>query len=154
MPDPKLAAKPAPVEVIEASTDPQSPKLNPFDLELGPPFALAQGCDLLARDDAQGLPGSYAAVRCNCGALWRADLLSDDDKQCPSCQVAYTHVLLFCPTTERHMLAAVVEEVLQAHGLIPDDDDDQTDDDDDDDDHAASTEFLEDDGNDDDAINE
>lgn len=146
MPDEKPTVTPgATVEILDAPADAQ-PKINPFDLELGPPFALAQGCELIERDDAAGLPGCYAAIRCSCGSMWRANLLSDDDKTCPNCQTAYTHVLAVCPTTERHMLAAICQEILEAAGVItePDDEDEDDDEGDEDDDHAAGNEFPED----------
>ena len=136
------------IEVLTPAEQTAAAKINPFDLEIGPPFALAQGCELLQRDDAAGMPGTYAAIRCQCGATWRANLLSDDDKICPQCGAAFTHVFVFCPVSERGMLAAILEEILQAHGLMPDDDqndegdddEDDEDDDEDDDDHAAENE--------------
>jgi hypothetical protein len=123
-----------PIIDSEPAEQTASPQINPFDLTIGPPFALAQGCELLPRDDEAGIPGTYAAIRCACGATWRANVLSDDDKTCPQCGAAFTHIFLVCPTTERGMLAAVVEEILLAHGLLPEQDDDDQDDDDQDDD--------------------
>jgi hypothetical protein len=130
---PDQPTTPAEDPTIESEQTAHTP-INPFDLEIGPPFALAQGCELIERDDATGMPGTYAAIRCDCGAAWRANLLSDDDKACPGCGAAFTHIFVIGPVKERGMLAAIMDEVLRAHDLLPEDQDDDDDQDDDQDD--------------------
>lgn len=121
---------------------------NPLRLPLGPPFALSNECDLIDRAEGEQLPpnaGCFATVKCNCGALWRANLLSEDDKECPSCHALFTHLLVIVPIEDRGVLPSILEEVMMAHGMVPEIEDAGGGEDDEEEDDAEDAEEEEDD---------
>lgn len=79
---------------------------------LGEPFALATGADLLQQ--AQGIPGSWASLRCDCGRAFKIDLLSPGVKCCPGCQVPYSHVLLVAPADDTEIVSAFLDTLDEA----------------------------------------
>lgn len=133
-----MAKKPSPVETVPDAY-PDLP--NPEELEglvLGPPFAQAGDCELLERDQASkcescGLPemhGATCIVRCECGQMFRVDLLSSGSKPCPAnCGRNYTHVLLVANVVDDEIFADAVTQILRNNGFEvaahPDEDDDE-----------------------------
>jgi len=112
----------------QTAQPPEQPRqINPFDLPVGDPFALSLDCELVDRGPGATLPaaaGTFATVQCKCGAVWRANLLSEDPKECPDCHACFTHILAIVPLEDRSALREIVQEILVANGLIEDDGDD------------------------------
>lgn len=79
-------------------------------LELGEPFAYSRDADLLPRDDAAGVLGCLASVRCGkCNGEFEANLLDAKPKRCPDCRTRYTHALLWARLDDS---TAVVQDFL------------------------------------------
>jgi hypothetical protein len=93
-------------------------------LLLGPPFAIADGCTPLERDDAKKIPGCSLTLRCDCGQLFRVPLLKAGTKRCPSCNVEFTHCFLVCRADDDGMVADAMMQIAEANGVrIPNADD-------------------------------
>jgi hypothetical protein len=76
---------------------------------LGEPFALTTGADLLQQ--AQGVPGCWASVRCDCGRAFKVDLLSQGIKPCPGCRTPFSHVLIFAPADDCEIVNTFLEHI-------------------------------------------
>lgn len=114
---------------------------DPEELEgltLGPPFAMTADCELVGRGGEQcpdcGQPevsGAVAIVQCECGQVFRIDLLSDGMKPCPArCGRVFTHLLLVSTQDDDQVFADAAVQVLRANGVVvqqPDDDDEPDD---------------------------
>lgn len=100
-------------ELGDIETDYDDP---PLDLPIGEPFALVHDAELLERDDAQGIPGTFASVQCECGEAFRANLLTGKVKVCPSCKAGYTHALLWARTDNTAIVDEFVDDVIAAAG--------------------------------------
>jgi hypothetical protein len=132
-----MAKTPSPAETVpDAYPDLPDPD-ELAGLVLGPPFAQAGDCELLERDPSSkcescGLPevhGATCIVRCECGQMFRVDLLSSGAKPCPAnCGRNYTHVLLVANVVDDEIFADCVTQILRSNGFevaqSPDDDDD------------------------------
>lgn len=118
-----------------AAVDPESFA----QLQIGPPFAISDYCALCPRDDQAGIVGCVAVVKCDCGQLFKLDLLAARPSQCPQCGAAFTHVMLVTRTEDDEMVYAALATILRNNGFDvqePDDDDDDQGDGDDDDDQG------------------
>lgn len=115
----------SPPEQLEGNDEPESDELGdidteyddpPLDLPIGEPFALVHDAELLERDDAQGIPGTFASVQCECGEPFRANLLTGKVKVCPACKTGYTHALLWARTDNTAIVDEFVDDVIAAAG--------------------------------------
>ena len=109
---------------------------TPEGLLLGAPWAKVSEVDALDTDAKAGVPGCIATLRCSCGQMFRANLLTAQVKHCPGCKRAYTHAFIFCPMDDDGAVTDAMEHILEQNGYeVPrsadDDDDGQADDDDD-----------------------
>lgn len=119
MPDPNQPNE-ADDEQSELGADMATDYDPPLDTPLGEPFAIAHDADLLERDDAAGVPGTYASIQCECGEPFRANLLDGRIKKCPGCKQAYTHVLLWARVDDHD----IADEFFDTLTSSDDDDDD------------------------------
>jgi hypothetical protein len=129
-------------EIVRAApddaTDADIP--NPLDaaideappLVVGPPFAISHDCDLLTAHEAA--PGCVIVMRCDCGQVFKANLLAPGPKRCPKCRVAYTHLLLVARADDASIVSEAMTQVLDANGYaIPGEEDEDEDEDDEED---------------------
>jgi hypothetical protein len=138
--------------------DDASPLEQVPELVIGPPFLVCHDVDLMERGgevcahcNQPEVSGAVAILRCDCGQLFRINLLDvgGHPAQCPKCDKKYTHVLIVAESDNPEAFPEAVACVLGANGYkvaLPDelDDDDDADDDDDD---AGDDEIDDDDAN-------
>lgn len=124
------------------------PALPP--LRIGPPFAVADECDLLESHEAA--PGCVAVMRCGadgCSQVFKFSLLSANEKRCPRCKTAYTHCLLVAPMANAEVVGAAIVQVMEANGFAApdlgdaDDADEDEDEESDEDDEGAEDDASE-----------
>jgi hypothetical protein len=111
-------AEKIPNAITEHSDDPERPR----DLFLGDPCCHGANLEVLAEDPASGIPGTYATVKCNCGQLFRIDLVNDELKLCPNCETAFTHYLVIGPDNDPDLGYAVIRDIFDVND--PEDDPD------------------------------
>jgi hypothetical protein len=143
---PKVTAAPVPAAAAEIPDAGAFQLADPEELEgltIGPPFAMTSDCELVDRggDDCGdcGQPevsGSVSIVQCECGQVFRINLLSSGVKPCPAqCGRVFTHLLLVTTQDDDQVFADASMQVLRANGYTvqaPGDDEPEPDDDDDD----------------------
>lgn len=135
--------------------DAAAPDANavPEELVLGAPFAVVHDVELRERGgetcptcEQPAITGTTSIFECDCGQLFRVDLLSGTPAQCPACERTYTHGLIVCQPDNPDAFLEALAVVLRANGYqvkLPDEDeelgdvdddagDDQADDDEDD----------------------
>ncbi|MGV1080684.1 MAG: hypothetical protein ACOYD1_12705 [Candidatus Nanopelagicales bacterium] len=160
-------AKPVRIPDAGAAGDDNANPLEQVpEVLLGPPFAVVHDAELLERGGDKcphchqpAVSGSTAIVKCDCGQLFRIDLLNEDYARCPGCERQYTHAVILCAPDNDEAFAEAVANVLQANGYkvqLPDDDgaggeplagnDDDEEEEDDDDDAPAEHDTPDDDG--------
>ena len=144
---PNTEADPSP-EAAEPSLD--GAQLAAFDgLVLGAPFALVADCDPLQRDDANGIVGCVATLKCGvCDQPMLVDLLKPGVKNCPGCGEPYTHVLVICRVDDADMATDVLTHIARVNGFQegPGDDDDEAELEEDDDEEEDEEEEEDEDG--------
>jgi hypothetical protein len=125
------------------------------------PFAVGHDCELVERGgelcescQQPACSGAVAVVRCDCGQLFRVNLLANDNvpHACPGCDHTYSTVLIICEPDNGEAFLEALAVVLRANGFsvaAPDDDDDESDlgNDDDQDDDEDPPRGSEDDDN-------
>jgi len=126
-------------EVVEVLDGPpegaDAPEMPP--LKLGEPFAMAgEEIDLVDKDDR--IPGCFATLHCECGQLFKVNLLTGNQKACPKegCDQVFTHSLVVCHAEDDEMAHHVFAHVMGANGIDVGMDDDEGDDDQGDDDQG------------------
>lgn len=151
-----------------ASPDEAEPTM-PETLLIPGPFVVGHDCELEPRGgelcescQQPACSGSVSVIRCDCGQLFRVNLLTDDNQPhaCPGCERTYATALIVCEPDNGEAFLEALAVVLRANGFSVaapgtegddddlagvDDDDDQGDDDDD------ERDAVEDDAADDDA---
>jgi hypothetical protein len=90
-----------------------------LDLPLGRPFAIAGDCEILPEGGPDNLPGTFATVCCDCGELFKLNLLVESDKKCPGCGAVYTHALVIGRADDQTLAQEFVDEVLVSNGYAP-----------------------------------
>lgn len=90
-----------------------------LDLPLGRPFAIAGDCEILPEGGPDNLPGTFATLCCDCGELFKMNLLIESDKKCPGCGAVYTHALVIGRADDQSLAQEFVDEVLVSNGYEP-----------------------------------
>lgn len=122
---------------IPDAGDVQSPDGQALELPnvvLAAPFAVVHDCELLERGGEKcptcqqpAVSGSTSIVRCDCGQVFRVDLLKGEHAKCPGCKRSYTSILVFGETDNPDAFADAVAYMLHMNGYnvkLPEDDDD------------------------------
>jgi hypothetical protein len=65
------------------------------------------------------LPGTFATVQCDCGELFKLNLLIESDKKCPQCGAVFTHALVIGRADDQSLAQEFVDEVLVSNGYAP-----------------------------------
>lgn len=109
-------------DIPDAQTpDPES--AVPEQLHIGAPFIVIddvevedRGGDACPHCAQPAVSGSTSILRCDCGQLFRIDLLDNVPKNCPACERVYTHVLIVCASDNPEAFVEAVAVVLRANG--------------------------------------
>jgi hypothetical protein len=138
----------------------------PDELLLHGPFAVVHDCELMERGGAKcetcqqpACAGAGAVLQCDCGQLFRVNLLANDNQPhgCPGCDKTYSTVLIVCEPDNSEAFLEALAVVLRSNGYQvanPADDDEEDDagelgaDDDEEDDEDEDREATEDDEDD------
>lgn len=105
------------VEVLGAEEGDDDPHV--LDLPLGRPFAIAGDCEILPEGGPDKLPGTFATVACDCGELFKLNLLVESDKKCPGCGAVFTHALVIGRADDQTLAQEFIDEVLVSNGYEP-----------------------------------
>lgn len=90
-----------------------------LDLPLGRPFAIAGDCEILPEGGPDNVPGTFATVCCDCGELFKLNLLVESDKKCPGCGAVFTHALVIGRADDQSLAQEFIDEVLVSNGYAP-----------------------------------
>lgn len=96
---------------------------QPDALLIGNPFIIVddvevedRGGDACPHCQQPAVSGSTSILRCDCGQLFRVDLLDNAPKNCPGCERVYTHVLIVCADDNQDAFVEAVAMVMRANG--------------------------------------
>ncbi len=143
---------PTPPDEIQDAETPD-PNAVPEVLLIPAPFVVGHDCEIEPRGgelcstcQQPACCGAVAVLRCDCGQLFRVDLLGDEPNLCPGCTRTYVTGLVVCQPDNPDAFLEALAVVLRANGYqvadpgAGDDDDDDDDQADDDDDEREATE--------------